>query len=220
VAGDHFSPEMRAIWANADTLRLSTVYRVVSASDTVTADYKGVAVSVDARVAGNPRGVAIRLRDAFRALDLATPPQVLWMRDQTGLSDRMANAAFVASLFTMGALICLSLAAFGVYGIVAQSVAQRRREIAVRLSLGATPRGILQLILSEGRVYVLAGSAVGLYLTGNTIGWISGLSPTGTVGAAMLAFISAALFALAGLAAFVPALRASAVDPASALRSE
>ena len=94
-------------------------------------------------------------------MNTAAPPRVAWLRDEYGITRMIVRRRFMASLFAGGAAICLALAAFGVYAIVAQSVAQRRREIAVRVSLGATPRGILGMILREGNVFVLGGIAVG-----------------------------------------------------------
>jgi putative ABC transport system permease protein len=113
------------------------------------------------------------------------------------------------------------LATFGVYGVVAYSVARKRREIGLRLALGASPRGVVGLVL--GRTLALAGAGivagvVGALLTGRALaGMLFGVAPNEPL---ILATV-AALLALATVAASsLPAWRASRIDPSVALSAE
>jgi putative ABC transport system permease protein len=143
------------------------------------------------------------------------------MRDELWIGDNISRTRFIASVFMTSAMLCLALAMLGVYGIVSQSVAQRRREIAVRIFLGATPGGILKLILREGNVFASAGIALGLFLTVRTVGWLGTFVGNEDISGAMFfGGLSIALFGTATLAALVPGARATMVDPAEALRAE
>jgi predicted permease len=225
VAGDHFDQVSRTYMGWLDTLKLKNVYRVIAATDSVTAGSRGYRVTLYARVTRDPLVVALRLRQALGDMNTVAPPRVAWLRDEYGITRMIVRRRFMTSLFAGGAAICLALAAFGIYAIVAQSVAQRRREIAVRVFLGATPRGILGMILREGNVFVLGGIAVGLLVTGRTVGWLGTLLATGVTGpwdtgALSFAGVCALVFIVAALAALVPAVLATRVSPAEALRAE
>jgi ABC-type antimicrobial peptide transport system permease subunit len=130
-------------------------------------------------------------------------------------------ADFAASLFSTFAFIGLGLVGIGVYGIVAHSVAERRRELAVRISLGATARDILRSVLREGNALILAGVAIGLLLTKYGVWWLLEFIPEAYgYDAIFFALIATVLFGLAAMAAFIPALRATRIDPVEALRHE
>ena len=113
------------------------------------------------------------------------------------------------------------IAAVGVYGVVAQGVAQRTREIGIRVALGARPASVLRLVVAGSMARVLAGVAIGLALaaalTRAAAGFLYGVSATDP---ATFAATALALAAVAGVAALLPARRAMKVDPAQALRSE
>ena len=113
------------------------------------------------------------------------------------------------------------LAAIGVYGVVATSVSQRRRELGVRLALGAEPRDIVRLVLREGAAMALAGLALGALATlllarllGGVLYGVSPLDPATLAAAAVL------LPAAALVACWLPARRAAAASPMAALRTE
>lgn len=224
VRGDHLSPKARLYRAWFDTLRVEEIARTIAADDSVMAGAHGLRADLYVRATSNPHAIVGALREALSALTPGNVPQVQWERDQYGISDAMAKADFMSAIFSGAAAVCLALAAFGVFAIVAQSVAQRRREFAVRISLGATPRGVLALILREGNVYVLAGVAMGLILTVETLGWLPAsyfdLSATSIGTAFTMTCVCAFVFAFAAVAALVPALRATTINPVDALRSD
>jgi predicted permease len=136
---------------------------------------------------------------------------------------KRANTNFISALFGVFALLALGLAAVGVYGIMSHAVAERRREIGVRIALGSSRRNILHAVLREGNVFALAGVAIGLLLIMRGAPLVRGFlvfpevdlySIELYVPAAML------LFATAVVAALVPAVRATRVDPVEAMRCE
>ena len=126
-----------------------------------------------------------------------------------------------ASLLAALGLLAIVLAAIGVYGVVACSVAQRTREIGVRLALGAVPLDVQWMVLAHGLRITAVGIAVGLLLSAFTVrllrGFLYGLSPFDPI-----AFASASLtwIAIAMLASWYPARRATRVDPMTALNYE
>jgi ABC-type antimicrobial peptide transport system permease subunit len=119
------------------------------------------------------------------------------------------------------AALALALAALGVYGVVAFSVTQRRREVAVRMALGAEPARVLGMILRESMGLVGAGALVGLVaalLLGRALAsQLYGVAPRDPV---TLVTIIALLASVAGLATLLPARRATKADPMTALRSD
>jgi ABC-type antimicrobial peptide transport system permease subunit len=124
---------------------------------------------------------------------------------------------FLAKVFTIFAALGLGLAVFGVYGVVAHSVAERRREIGVRIALGATPRDILRAVLRETVVIALSGIALGLLMTRNFVFLLPNYD---VYNAPLFAAVALALFVVAAASAFAPAWRATLVDPTESLRSE
>jgi putative ABC transport system permease protein len=179
-----------------------------------------VPATVLVRTDGDPASRAPDIELAVQDLDAIvslSPPRPL--ADLLGLSvlpTRVAGAALAA----FGAL-GLGLAALGLSGVVAQSVAQRTREFGVRLALGAERGQVVRLALGEGTRLVAIGAVVGLVialaLARAAAGFLYGVSPSDplTFGSAV-----ALLMAVALGAAFVPARRAGRVDPAASLRSE
>lgn len=131
------------------------------------------------------------------------------------------NRDFVAALFVLFAAIGVGLAAIGVYGVIAHSVAERRRELGVRIALGATSRDILDAVLRDSLVIALAGVAVGLFLTKYAVPLLGAfIFEDDLYNAPLFAGAAVFLIAIAGAAALVPATRATRVDPTESLRCE
>jgi predicted permease len=134
---------------------------------------------------------------------------------------KYTDARIASAVVTSAAAIGLLLSAIGVFGVVAYEVGRRTREIGIRMALGARPQQVLQLILGQGLVVILIGSATGgvLALTGTRLlaVWLFGVSPFDP-----LTFLLATtiLFSLVVLASYIPALRATKIDPVVALRYE
>jgi len=220
--------------------RLNLVYRVITPTDSLVVRARlwpprpsaSVAqrmlagranVSLYARADGNAELAAVRLQRTLRSFRTGgAAPTAVTLLDQAGISENRIRHDFVGSLFSTFAFLGIALVALGVYGIVSHSIAERRRELAVRISLGATMRDILHAVLREGNAIILAGIALGLGFTYFTVGWLGQFFMTEYDGndSVLFAFIAVGLFALAAFAAFIPALRATRIDPVEALRHE
>jgi putative ABC transport system permease protein len=137
------------------------------------------------------------------------------------ISSSVAGPQFNAILVGAFAGSALFLAAIGVYGVLAYSVARRTHEIGIRMALGATPQDVLRLIVSQGISMTLAGIGLGLAgawgLTRFLSSLLFGVRPTDL---ATFASVSLLLAAAAMLASYIPARRATKVDPIVALRYE
>jgi predicted permease len=141
------------------------------------------------------------------------------------LEDYVADASGDArfALFVLGtfAAIAVVLSALGVYGVVSYATARRSREIAVRIALGADPRGVVGLIMREGMVWLGAGLVAGIAGAAALTRYLGSLLfHVGVVDPATFMVVPAILLAVAVTATIVPALRAIRVDPVVSLRSE
>ncbi len=157
---------------------------------------------------------------AVRNLDKDLPIYGVRELEQV-VSESSAQQRFVALLLTLLAGVALVLAAIGIYGIVAYSVAARQHEIGIRMALGAERRDVLRLVIGQGLKLALIGVGVGiagaLALTRFLASLLYGVKPTDP-----LTFIAVSLIltAVALLACYIPARRATKVDPIEALRYE
>jgi len=160
------------------------------------------------------------MRDAVQAADVEVAtagamPLERFVADAAAL--RRFNA-WLGGAFGGAALL---LAAFGIYGVVASGVAQRRREIGLRIAIGARPAGILRLVVAQGMAVALAGMAGGELAALLLARWAARLLfGIGAADPATLCQAAGILLGAALLACIVPARRAAAVDPVVALRSE
>ena len=137
------------------------------------------------------------------------------------LADSVARPRFLMQLLAAFGVVALFLASLGVYAIMATNVESRRREIGVRLALGARPGDVLRQVMGEGARLVGAGVVLGLMMALGATRLLSSLL-FGVASTDSLTFsaMTALLVAIAMLATWMPARRASRVDPLSALRVE
>ena len=137
------------------------------------------------------------------------------------LSASVARERFSAAVVAAFAAIALGIASLGVYGVIGFFVGQRTREIGLRFALGATRRDILAVVMGRGIGMTLAGVAIGLVGVALTTRYLSsllfGVSPFDLP---TLAGVCVVLLVVALLACYLPARRASRINPVSALRSD
>jgi predicted permease len=201
--------------------RLDEVYRVIAPSDSVVTSRSYEAITMYARTRGSTELASVRIQRSLGTVARYSRPNVVPLEQRHGAIASRARQSFVASLFGTFAIVGLGLVAIGVFGIVAHSIEERRRELAVRISLGATARNVLHAVLREGNVLLLAGIAVGLLLTRDSIWWLGNfLDEDGGFDAPFMALVAAGLFFVAAVAATWPAWRATRIDPVEALRHE
>ncbi len=169
---------------------------------------------------GDPLQLLPAVRDVFHTLDAEVS-----VYDGRTLAQHIDNSLFLqrtpAQMLGILGPLALALAAIGLYAVLAYSLAQRTQEIGVRLTLGATPASVVGLMLREGMKAVLAGAAFG-WLVAFGLGWFFRQKLVGvSVGEPLIyAGVPALLLAVAALACWIPARKAAAVDPMTALRAE
>jgi len=172
------------------------------------------------RTAGQPNAVLVDVRREVQRLDPNLPVQVLRTLPEH-VSEALWPARLGAGLLAMFGLLALTLAAVGLSGLIAYLVSQRTREIGIRLALGAQAGDVLKLVIWQGLKLTLSGLVIGLLgalaLTRLMENLLYGLSTTDPL--TFLA-ITSLLFAVALLACYIPARRATKVDPLVALRYE
>src|SRR5712691_7907025 len=178
----------------------------------------------DTMVIVKTRGAATSLLPAMRAAVASVDP-ALPIYDAMTLDERIDTAIsrprFNATLLTAFAGAAVLLAAIGVYGVLSYSVSSRLREIGVRLALGADARRVVSLVLGEGLRLAAIGAGIGLVAALAAARLLQGLVAGVSASDPRLLAASAGLVtAVAGLAAFLPARRASAVDPIVVLREQ
>jgi putative ABC transport system permease protein len=177
-------------------------------------------VSVAVRTFGDPLSTTNSIAAAVQSLDPDLPLADVRTMDQL-LDESMGSDRFGAVLFTMFAGIALMLAAFGIYGVMSFAVAQRTHEIGLRMALGAGSIQVLSMILKEGMALGVIGVVVGLagaWSVGHVMKSL--LYGIGVIDYAAFSAVAAVLMLTAFLACYVPARRATEVDPLTALREE
>ena len=167
-----------------------------------------------------PLSLAKNAQSAVRTVDPALALAKIRSFDQF-VEEVVAAPRFNAMLLATFAGLALALAAVGIYGVTAYSVAQREAEIGVRVALGARPRDILRAIVVPGLILAAAGTAAGILsaiiianMLGGVILGVNAYQP------AIFVTASVALFSVAALATLIPARRAMQIDPIIALRAE
>jgi putative ABC transport system permease protein len=172
------------------------------------------------RTVSDPVAIAGRIRELVRDLNPNVP--VSEMRTMKSLlSESTQQPYYLAWLFISFACVALLLAAIGAYGVVSYSVGQRTFEIGMRMTLGATQTNIFAMVLGQSLRLVLAGLAIGisasLVLARALSSFLYGVTPADPM---IYLGVCALLAVIALVAGFVPARRAAAVDPLTALRVE
>ena len=178
----------------------------------------GAAILV--RTSGDPSAQTSAIRSAVMDAAPNVPPVIVETMDQR-LADNLVTDRMIAQLSGAFGALAIILVCIGLYGIMAYATSGRTNEIGIRMALGAQRGGILWLVLRESLLLVLIGTAIGVPLVFAAGKWISsllfGLRPADPVA---LASAIALMFVVALLASYIPARRATRVDPITALRYE
>ncbi|MEN3332599.1 MAG: hypothetical protein V7641_1964 [Blastocatellia bacterium] len=177
-------------------------------------------MALHVRTAGEAKTLIAMVRHEVQAMDANLPAfNVKTLAEQK--SRALYSERMVATLLTAFGLLALALAALGIYGVMAYAVSRRTREIGIRMALGAQIHDVLSLILRQGMALILIGVALGLGGALAATRWLAsflyGVSATDVTTFALIALL---LTAVAGLACYIPARRATKVDPMVALRYE
>jgi putative ABC transport system permease protein len=180
--------------------------------------YTGMTLMI--RTRGDAATVAPAARNVIRSLDPRQPIGEVATMEKL-LSTSVARSRFSASLLTVFSFVALVMAAVGIYGVMSYSVLQRTHEIGVRMALGAQRLDVLKLVVKKGIVLGVVGVAAGLAASFGLTRLISTLlfEVTATDAATFTA-VSVGLFLVTLIACYVPARRATRVDPLKALRYE
>jgi putative ABC transport system permease protein len=172
------------------------------------------------RTSGDPKALIASVRGVIREQDPALAVFGLEPFTDT-VSRSVAERRFTMLVLGLLASVALILAAIGVHGVLSYTVTQRAREIGIRMALGAQPSGVLRLVVGQGMALALAGAAIGLaaafVLTRSMGTLLFGVTPTDPV-TFILVPLGLALVAL--VASYLPARRATRVDPVATLRAE
>jgi putative ABC transport system permease protein len=178
------------------------------------------AFAVLARTSGDVAPVVAAIREAVHSLNAAVP--IFEVTTGEELVARQTSRTRFSSVLLGGfALVALTLTMVGIYGVTAYAVSRQTRQVGIRMALGATRGDVLRLVLRGGLAFIIAGLALGtlaaLALTRLLSSLIYGVSATDP---ATFAAVTGILGAVALAACFIPAARATRIDPVVALRSE
>jgi putative ABC transport system permease protein len=172
------------------------------------------------RASGNPSDIAAAARRELASLDAGIAMADLQSMEET-LARTMAPQRLNAGLFGAFAVLALVLAAIGLYGVLAYGVARETREIGVRMALGASQKGVMRGVLARSLTIAGIGAVIGLagsFVATRALGSLLFDVQPHDVGT--FASVTALLLVVAALASWVPARRATRVDPATALRAD
>jgi putative ABC transport system permease protein len=178
------------------------------------------AMTLVIRATGDPRATVAPVERIVRGMDADVP-----LADVTAMTDVLGSATqeqrFTMALMAAFAALALVLAGVGIYGVISYSVSQRTREIGIRLALGADVRGVRALVLRQGMlpaaIGVIGGVVAAAMLTRYLAALLYGVAPIDAVTFTVIPLI---LLLVAAGSVFIPAARASRVEPVEALRAE
>jgi predicted permease len=178
------------------------------------------AVAYEVRILGNPAGVSKAIRQAVEETDSTLLPIRIETMSEL-VEHSLDTDRFIARLSGAFGLLAMLLAAIGLYGLMAYNVARRTRDIGIRMALGAQRGEVFRLVVRQGLLLTLIGVGVGVAgafgLTRYLSSLLYGVRPTDP---ATFAAVSLVLTSVALLASYIPARRATKVDPMVALRHE
>jgi putative ABC transport system permease protein len=178
------------------------------------------AMDLVVRAGSDPKTLVSAIRDEVWSVDKDQPVTDVKTMDQY-VADSVSPRRFNAVLLAAFAGLALVLASVGIYGVTAYSVSQRTREIGIRIALGAQPSDVIKLMVGSGMALVLAGVAIGLigalWLTRVMTSLLYGVNATDPI---TFACVSCLFVAVTLVASYLPARRATRVDPMAALRCE
>ncbi len=177
-------------------------------------------MSLAVRTSSDPMSMLPAVKSQIRGLDKDLPPFDIKTMDQR-LADSLSRRRFSMILLGLFAATALTLAAVGIYGVISDGVTQRTHEIGVRMALGAQRHDVLWMVLQETIVLVLVGMAIGLpcALVASRLvsSMLFGVKPDDPV---TIVLATSVIFVVGLFAAYLPARRATKVDPMTALRYE
>jgi len=180
----------------------------------------GTSLHVVLRTRQAPESIAADLRNAVAELDPDQPVADIGTISAE-LDNQMRSVRLAGETLAGFAVLGLLLAAIGVYGVISSFVVQRTNEIGIRLALGATLRDVLALVLGQGLRLALFGASLGLAGAFGIARLLQAIMPgLPPADFATTLVVTAALLAVAGFACWIPARRATQVDPIEALRAE
>jgi len=172
------------------------------------------------RTKSDPASIASAVRRAVWSVDKDQPVSNVRTLDQV-FSAAISQERFQALLFGLFAALALLLACVGLYGVISYVVVQRTHEIGVRMALGAQPLDVLRLVIRQGMSLTLAGLVIGIvagtFVTRVLTDMLFGVTPRDPL---TFVGVPALLLVVALLACYIPARRATRIDPLIALRSE
>jgi putative ABC transport system permease protein len=178
------------------------------------------AASIFLRSQGDPSSLANAVRSEVRSIDPMIPVTNV-QTVQEVVASAQSRPRFLTLLLVLFSTVALVIATVGIYGVISFSVARRSKEFALRMALGAQQRDVLGLVMKQGALLTLLGIAVGVLgafaLTRLMASLLFGVRPTDAL---TFISVSALLATVALCASFIPAQRATKVDPMQALRHE
>ena len=177
-------------------------------------------LAIVVRTEGDPTNLTSSVRDAIAEIDRAQPIYEMQTLDQL-VAKSLGQRRFTLTLMLLFGVLALVLSAIGIYGVMAFAVTQRTQEIGIRMALGASALDVLKMVVGSGMFLAAIGVAVGLIgafgLTRLMASLLFGVSPTDFL---TFGLVTAGLLFVALLACYIPARRATKVDPLVALRYE
>jgi len=168
---------------------------------------------------GDSEALRSAIRDEVRKVDPQIPVDIERVSDI--VHSTLTRQQLGMTLMLVFAAAAIALAAVGIYGVIAYGATQRKKEVAIRLALGATPREVFWLVLRHGGILTVVGAALGLvvaYLAGRAAS--SALYDVRASDPLILGTAAVIVVSIAALATVIPAYRSSRLDPGQVLRPE